>query len=168
MTLTAWIFVEDMRSKGHANALWTRWIGWECSMRAQVFCGFLAFGLLAITPHMSQAAGLRNVMTGPWIKQARRPEPGLAAWASLVRSRILRTVPRSSPGFAGSASVGVVFIVDRSGALIGNSVSQSSGYEFVDLAALRLITKAAPFTPIPNTVTQQFVKIGIRLHFNGG
>lgn len=66
--------------------------------------------------------------------------------------------PASTPG---GLQVVVFFEIGRDGRIGAPSVEKSSGNAFYDLSALRAVTEASPFPPLP----QEFSAASLRVHF---
>ena len=84
-----------------------------------------------------------------------------AYYIDLLRSRISSSWYSSlvAPGLKGKYVTGVYFIVRRDGGISDLRVERSSGIDSLDLSARRAIENAAPFAPLPNDFSSQYLVV---------
>jgi len=82
-----------------------------------------------------------------------------AYYIDLLRNRISSSWYSSlvAPGLKGKYVTGVYFIVRRDGEISDLRVERSSGITSLDLSARRAIENAAPFAPLPNDFSSQYL-----------
>ncbi|MDD8012245.1 MAG: TonB family protein, partial [Acidobacteriota bacterium] len=82
-----------------------------------------------------------------------------AYYIDLLRNRISSSWYNSlvAPGLKGKYVTGVYFIIGRDGGVSDLRVERSSGIDSLDLSARRAIENAAPFAPLPNDFSSQFL-----------
>ncbi len=68
-----------------------------------------------------------------------------------------------SPGLRGKLTVIVYFRIKRNGSISELKLENESGNKALDLSALRAIKSAAPFPPLPNDFTDQY--LGVHFEF---
>lgn len=61
--------------------------------------------------------------------------------------------------------VKISFIIDKSGKVIEKTIAQSSGYKRLDAAALKTLTKANPFPPIPDSIGKDTISLIIPVNY---
>ncbi len=84
-----------------------------------------------------------------------------AYYIDLLRNRISSSWYSSlvAPGLKGKYVTGVYFIVRRDGEISDLRVEKPSGNVSLDLSARRAIENAAPFAPLPNDFTSQYLVV---------
>ncbi len=84
-----------------------------------------------------------------------------AYYIDLLRSRISSSWYNSlvAPGLKGKYVTGVYFIIGRDGGISDLRVERSSGIDSLDLSARRAIENAAPFAPLPNDFSSQYLVV---------
>lgn len=84
-----------------------------------------------------------------------------AYYIDLLRNRISSSWYSSlvAPGLKGKYVTGVYFIVRRDGEIGELRVEKPSGNVSLDLSARRAIENAAPFAPLPNDFTSQYLVV---------
>jgi TonB family protein len=84
-----------------------------------------------------------------------------AYYIDLLRSRISSSWYSSlvAPGLKGKYVTGVYFIVRRDGEISDLRVERPSGVDSLDLSARRAIENAAPFAPLPNDFSSQYLVV---------
>jgi TonB family protein len=84
-----------------------------------------------------------------------------AYYIDLLRSRISSSWYSSlvAPGLKGKYVTGVYFIVRHDGEISDLRVERSSGIDSLDLSARRAIENAAPFAPLPNDFSSQYLVV---------
>ncbi len=84
-----------------------------------------------------------------------------AYYVDLLRNRISSSWYSSlvAPGLKGKYVTGVHFIVRRDGEISDLRVEHSSGIASLDLSARRAIENAAPFAPLPNDFSSQYLVV---------
>jgi len=84
-----------------------------------------------------------------------------AYYIDLLRSRISSSWYSSlvAPGLKGKYVTCVYFIVRRDGEISGLRVERPSGVISLDLSARRAIENAAPFAPLPNDFSSQYLVV---------
>jgi len=84
-----------------------------------------------------------------------------AYYIDLLRNRISSSWYSSlvAPGLKGKYVTGVYFIVRRDGEISDLRVERSSGIVSLDLSARRAIENAAPFAPLPNDFSSQYLVV---------
>ncbi len=84
-----------------------------------------------------------------------------AYYIDLLRNRISASWYNSlvAPGLRGKYVTGVHFIIRRDGRVSDLRVERSSGIDSLDLSARRAIENAAPFAPLPNDFTSQYLVV---------
>jgi TonB family protein len=84
-----------------------------------------------------------------------------AYYIDLLRSRISSSWYSSlvAPGLKGKYITGVYFIVRRDGEISDLRVERPSGVDSLDLSARRAIENAAPFAPLPNDFSSQYLVV---------
>lgn len=104
---------------------------------------------------------------------APKPQPAidtkalLASYAGRVKSAILRhkQYPALAERLGHEGAVKVSFVLDAAGGLSSATVSNSSGYDELDAAALDAVQAAAPFDEFPAGVDQHTLKLSVTLKF---
>jgi TonB family protein len=61
----------------------------------------------------------------------------------------------------------VVFEISRDGKIRGLAVEKSSGNPLSDQAALRAVTEAAPFPPLPEEFRETFLRVHMGFTYTG-
>ena len=84
-----------------------------------------------------------------------------AYYIDLLRNRISSSWYSSlvAPGLKGKYVTGVYFVVRRNGEIGDLRVERSSGVVSLDLSARRAIENAAPFAPLPNDFSSQYLVV---------
>jgi TonB family protein len=84
-----------------------------------------------------------------------------AYYIDLLRNRISSSWYSSlvAPGLKGKYVTGVYFIVRRNGEISDLRVEKPSGNVSLDLSARRAIENAAPFAPLPNDFSSQYLVV---------
>lgn len=84
-----------------------------------------------------------------------------AYYIDLLRNRISSSWYSAlvAPGLKGKFVTGVYFIVRRDGEISDLRVERSSGIVSLDLSARRAIENAAPFAPLPNDFSSQYLVV---------
>jgi len=84
-----------------------------------------------------------------------------AYYIDLLRNRISSSWYSSlvAPGLKGKFVTGVYFIVRRDGEISDLRVEKPSGNASLDLSARRAIENAAPFAPLPNDFSSQYLVV---------
>ncbi|MBU4306851.1 MAG: TonB C-terminal domain-containing protein [Candidatus Aminicenantes bacterium] len=84
-----------------------------------------------------------------------------AYYIDLLRNRISSSWYSSlvAPGLKGKHITGVYFIVRRNGEISDLRVEHPSGVSSLDLSARRAIENAAPFAPLPNDFSSQYLVV---------
>ena len=84
-----------------------------------------------------------------------------AYYIDLLRNRISSSWYSSlvAPGLKGKHITGVYFIVRRNGEISDLREERPSGGSFLDLSARRAIENAAPFAPLPNDFSSQYLVV---------
>ncbi len=84
-----------------------------------------------------------------------------AYYIDLLRNRISSSWYSSlvAPGLKGKYVTGVHFIIGRDGRISDLQVERPSGIESLDLSARRAIENAAPFAPLPNDFSSQYLVV---------
>lgn len=84
-----------------------------------------------------------------------------AYYVDLLRSRISSSWYNSlvAPGLRGKYVTGVYFVIRRDGAISDLRVERPSGAPSLDLSARRAIENAAPFAPLPNDFSSQYLVV---------
>ncbi|TFG80581.1 MAG: TonB C-terminal domain-containing protein [Chrysiogenales bacterium] len=84
-----------------------------------------------------------------------------AYYIDLLRNRISSSWYSSlvAPGLKGKHITGVYFIVRRNGEISDLRVERPSGVSSLDLSARRAIENAAPFAPLPNDFSSQYLVV---------
>lgn len=84
-----------------------------------------------------------------------------AYYVDLLRNRISSSWYSSlvAPGLKGKFVTGVYFIVRRDGEISDLRVERPSGNVSLDLSARRAIENAAPFAPLPNDFSSQYLVV---------
>ncbi|HEX7502393.1 MAG TPA: TonB family protein [Acidobacteriota bacterium] len=84
-----------------------------------------------------------------------------AYYIDLLRNRISSSWYSSlvAPGLKGKYVTGVYFIIRRDGEISDLRVEKPSGNVSLDLSARRAIDNAAPFAPLPNDFTSQYLVV---------
>jgi TonB family protein len=84
-----------------------------------------------------------------------------AYYIDLLRNRISSSWYSSlvAPGLKGKYVTGVYFIVRRDGEISDLRVEKPSGNASLDLSARRAIENAAPFAPLPNDFSSQYLVV---------
>ncbi|PHP65336.1 hypothetical protein CSC94_19615 [Zhengella mangrovi] len=99
-------------------------------------------------------------------KQAGPSRAGLrsamASYGARVNSHVARRKPRSADG---RGTVSLNLRIARSGALLGASISSSSGNAALDRKALETARRAAPYPPPPDDLPGKSLALRIRLSF---
>lgn len=90
-----------------------------------------------------------------------------AAWGAKVQARVERRQTYPAEGGGASGMVKLQLTVAPSGALLGVTVTASSGSAALDRAALRAVQGAAPFPKAPRGLTEPGYRMALRLRFNG-
>ncbi|MFP1631026.1 TonB family protein [Zhengella sp. ZM62] len=103
--------------------------------------------------------GARGQGAAPSRAQLRK---AMASYGQRVNSHVARRKPR---GAGGRGTVGLSLRIARSGALLGASVSSSSGDPSLDKRALQAARGAAPYPRPPDEVPGQSLALRIRLSF---
>ena len=103
--------------------------------------------------------GIRGKGAAPSRAQMRK---AMASYGQRVNSHVARRKPR---GAGSRGTVGLSLRIARSGALLGASVSSSSGYPSLDKRALEAARGAAPYPRPPDDVPGRSLALRIRLSF---
>lgn len=103
--------------------------------------------------------GARGKAAGPSAAAIRN---AMASYGQRVNSHVARRKPR---GANGRGTVGLSLRIARSGALLGASVSSSSGDPSLDSKALQAARGAAPYPRPPEDVPGRSLALRIRLSF---
>ena len=84
-----------------------------------------------------------------------------AYYVDLLRNRISSSWYNSlvAPGLRGKYVTGVYFIIRRDGGISDLRVERPSGIASLDLSARRAIENAAPFAPLPNDFSSQYLVV---------
>lgn len=84
-----------------------------------------------------------------------------AYYVDLLRNRISSSWYSSlvAPGLKGKYVTGVYFIIGRDGRISDLQVERPSGIDSLDLSARRAIENAAPFAPLPNDFSSQYLVV---------
>jgi TonB family protein len=84
-----------------------------------------------------------------------------AYYVDLLRNRISSSWYSSlvAPGLKGKYVTGVQFIIRRDGSISDLQVESPSGIDSLDLSARRAIENAAPFAPLPNDFSSQYLVV---------
>jgi TonB family protein len=84
-----------------------------------------------------------------------------AYYIDLLRNRISSSWYSSlvAPGLKGKYITGVYFIVRRNGSISDLRVEKPSGNASLDLSARRAVENAAPFAPLPNDFSSQYLVV---------
>ena len=84
-----------------------------------------------------------------------------AYYVDLLRNRISSSWYSSlvAPGLKGKFVTGVQFVIRRDGSISDLQVERPSGIESLDLSARRAIENAAPFAPLPNDFSSQYLVV---------
>jgi TonB family protein len=84
-----------------------------------------------------------------------------AYYVDLLRNRISSSWYSSlvAPGLKGKYVTGVHFIISRDGRISDLQVERPSGIDSLDLSARRAIENAAPFAPLPNDFSSQYLVV---------
>jgi TonB family protein len=84
-----------------------------------------------------------------------------AYYVDLLRNRISSSWYSSlvAPGLKGKYVTGVQFIIRRDGSISDLQVERPSGIDSLDLSARRAIENAAPFAPLPNDFSSQYLVV---------
>ena len=84
-----------------------------------------------------------------------------AYYVDLLRNRISSSWYSSlvAPGLKGKYVTGVHFIIGRDGRISDLQVERPSGIASLDLSARRAIENAAPFAPLPNDFSSQYLVV---------
>jgi TonB family protein len=84
-----------------------------------------------------------------------------AYYIDLLRNRISSSWYSSlvAPGLKGKYVTGVHFIIGRDGRISDLQVERPSGIDSLDLSARRAIENAAPFAPLPNDFSSQYLVV---------
>lgn len=90
-----------------------------------------------------------------------------ATWGAKVQARVERRQTYPSEGGGASGTVKLQLTVAPSGALLGVTVTASSGSAALDRAAVRAVQGAAPFPKAPKGLTEPGYRMALRLRFNG-
>ena len=77
----------------------------------------------------------------------------------------LQSVKRYPSGADGSGTVVLAFTVNRSGAVIGKSITRGSGNHAFDEEALAMVSRASPFPPVPDAIRGSSVHLPIPINF---
>jgi len=89
-----------------------------------------------------------------------------ATWGAQILRRIERR-KRAPRNVRGSNDVRVTLTIGRDGQLLSSAIQQSSGVQNVDQAALRAVSRAAPFPAAPAGLTQGSYRFGLIISFDG-
>jgi len=89
----------------------------------------------------------------------------VAVWGAKLRAGIERK-KRYPRGARGSGAVRVRIQVARSGQLLSSRIMSSSGGAAFDAAALAAVTRAAPFLPAPEGLTDQSYSFVLTMQFD--
>lgn len=87
----------------------------------------------------------------------------LAAYVADLRHAIMMRKPG---GLSGKGEVRVRFSLDRAGRLLEATLAASSGQIVLDRNALRMIRRAAPFTPPPDALSDDQLRFEIGINFH--
>jgi protein TonB len=84
-----------------------------------------------------------------------------AYYVDLLRNRISSSWYSSlvAPGLKGKYVSGVYFVIGRDGRISDLQVERPSGIASLDLSARRAIENAAPFAPLPNDFSSQYLVV---------
>lgn len=84
-----------------------------------------------------------------------------AYYVELLRSRISSSWYNSlvAPGLKGKYVSGVYFVIHRNGAVSDLKVERPSGVPSLDLSARRAIENSAPFAPLPDDFSSQYLVV---------
>jgi protein TonB len=84
-----------------------------------------------------------------------------AYYVDLLRNRISSSWYSSlvAPGLKGKYVTGVHFIIRRDGSISDLQVERASGIDSLDLSARRAVENAAPFAPLPNDFSSQYLVV---------
>jgi protein TonB len=74
---------------------------------------------------------------------------------------------RWEPGARDGTQPQVVFEIGRDGKIAGLKVEKSSGNPLYDQAALRAITEATPFPPLPEDFKESFLRVHLGFTYAG-
>ncbi len=93
------------------------------------------------------------------------PDPSYRPYFNKVRRKIGEhwQEPRSSSGPPKAGSLTIEFSLGRAGDLKSVEVAESSGQKDLDFAAVAAVKKAAPFAPLPSSISSK--KLVIRALF---
>ena len=58
------------------------------------------------------------------------------------------------------------FSIDRQGRLLESRITQSSGHEGLDKAALDLLKKASPMPALPDTITDNVFEVSVPIRYS--
>lgn len=101
----------------------------------------------------------------PAIDLQRRQHYLAALAAKINRSKFY---PRASRRRGEEGTVVVSFVIQRGGALTDLAVTESSGHQRLDKAALKTLRKVTPFKPIPAAVKRDHWPITVPIKFSLG
>jgi protein TonB len=87
-----------------------------------------------------------------------------AAWSASIQSRIAR-YQRYPRGNHGDGRVKVQMVILKSGELRDVSLAASSGRAALDAAAIKAVQKAAPFSPAPDGLSDEWYRVAQWMNF---
>jgi len=96
---------------------------------------------------------------------SRAESDAVGAWQKqiVVRLNASKRFPHDAMGQSGTAKV--AFVLDRSGKLISNELSESSGVKALDLEAVAIVDRAQPFPAPPSDIDDNRLKLIVPLVF---
>ena len=99
--------------------------------------------------------------------QAESQSENVKAWKARLSAHIAghRQFPSDALGQAGEAKV--TFVIDRSGKLISQTLTASTGSRSLDAAALQIVGHAQPFPPPPSDLEDSSLTLTVPIVFDG-
>jgi protein TonB len=121
------------------------------------------------TPRTTATAPLRS--DAPIAQTPRAPSPGSSAanslkrWRDLVMARLQSAKRYPSGGAGAQGEVMIRFTLSRDGRVLGRSLIRSSGSSALDEEALAMVSRAAPFPPMPPEISGPSVILPVPVRF---
>ena len=121
-------------------------------------------------PWLTSLFGLLLASTIPSYAQTDGPNAqanAVDAWKKKIVIRLMskRGLPPAAAGQRGTAKV--KFVIDRQGKLISKTLTESSGSELLDAAALTMVERAEPFPEPPVEVGDERITFMVPVVFAG-
>ena len=133
-----------------------------------------AFALVALAP-VPFADGARATQALPIIvtyEMERRHDAERVArrdpkefWVRQIVARLEDKKPTGAIGLAQPATAQVSFTVGRDGTIVSKSIARTSGVPAVDKEAMAMFERAAPFPPMPATMSEPALSFSLPLRF---